>query len=351
MEKDEMSMNEKVSVIIPFYNSKEYLRASIIQLQKQSYSNIELLLIDDGSTDGGEAEIEDLIDNEIVFYYYLPHQGVSVARNKGIEEARGKYISFIDVDDIPKEDYIETLVYDIKSKQCDAVICNFYEFDNDKEEIKSNISDMPWKNQVIHRDEIDNVLIPNMISADSGYTIKCTAWRMLVSRKFILENHLKFQPGIEMAEDLLFTLQLYHRCNSIYIESDFLYGYRQSIGSTMHRYKPNAFADSLQYQSALKKFLTSEKIYKKNKERYERQYLRIYTFCISNAARNIKLLDTYREVKKICQNFKQDQVMASKEHKWNIALKITFWLLRYRCAFTLSVLYRIKEKIRLRKLC
>ncbi|MGZ1383619.1 glycosyltransferase, partial [Lactobacillus delbrueckii subsp. bulgaricus] len=80
-----------------------------------------------GSTDGGEAEIEDLIDNEIVFYYYLPHQGVSVARNKGIEEARGKYISFIDVDDIPKEDYIETLVYDIKSKQCDAVICNFYE--------------------------------------------------------------------------------------------------------------------------------------------------------------------------------------------------------------------------------
>ncbi|AZA15451.1 glycosyltransferase family 2 protein [Lactobacillus delbrueckii subsp. bulgaricus] len=87
MEKDAMSMNEKVSVIIPFYNSKEYLRASIIQLQKQSYSNIELLLLDDGSTDGGEAEIEDLIDNKIVFYYCLPHQGVSAARNKGIEEA------------------------------------------------------------------------------------------------------------------------------------------------------------------------------------------------------------------------------------------------------------------------
>lgn len=338
-------MKEKVSIIIPFYNAKKYLRSCITQLQKQSYSNIELLLLDDGSTDGGREEIEDLINDDNILYYRLPHQGVSVARNKGIEKAQGKYISFVDVDDSPKVDFIKTLVHDIEKQHCDVVICNYYRFDDNGNVL--NVNDMPWKNQVIHRHEIEDVLIPNMLSADDGHNITGVAWRILVSKEFITTNKLKFQPGVSIAEDFLFTVQLYHRCRSIYVESQFLYGYRQSIDSTVHKYRTNALANDLQLQSILKRILISERIYKKNKKRYEKQYLRIYTRSVSNAARNKKFRDTFFEIREICNNFRHCHVIVNKEQNWNITLRISFWLLRHRCAFTLSVLYRIKEYIRL----
>ena len=120
---------KKVSVIIPFYNGADYLEQCVEGLRKQTYPEIEMILIDDGSTDGSERLCERLAGQYSgIRVYHTKRLGVSAARNRGIEAAEGEYLTFVDVDDHPMEGMIRYLVDLLEGTGSDVSGCDFVPF-------------------------------------------------------------------------------------------------------------------------------------------------------------------------------------------------------------------------------
>ena len=118
-----------VSVIIPVYNMEEYLHNCIKSILRQTYSNFEILLIDDGSTDQSKSLCInwEKRDNRIRFFYHDNH-GVSYTRNRGLKESRGEYIIFIDADDIVFEKYIEMMLKPYENYNIDLSMLSYFCF-------------------------------------------------------------------------------------------------------------------------------------------------------------------------------------------------------------------------------
>ena len=104
-------MQEKISVIVPVYNVEAYLERCVESILKQTYSNLEILLVNDGSTDASGYLCDQLASiNENIRVFHIENRGVSNARNLGIEQSRGEWLTFIDSDDFITNDYLETLI-------------------------------------------------------------------------------------------------------------------------------------------------------------------------------------------------------------------------------------------------
>ena len=131
----------KVSIIIPVYNAEKYLSECINSIIYQSYNNLEIILVNDGSTDNSIYICRQYAnkDNRIIVID-SDNYGVSYARNIGIERATGKYIVFIDSDDMIEKDYIGILVTEMEEKNLDMVVCGYKDIN-----IVSNVK----KNMVI----------------------------------------------------------------------------------------------------------------------------------------------------------------------------------------------------------
>lgn len=122
---------EKVSVIIPFYNRRELLPCAIDSVLNQTYSQVELLLIDDGSTDNPENVINNYDDDRIVYKRLPMNRGACHARNKGIEYATGDYIAFLDSDNIWSDNYLEARITDIRRNNLDFSFGKFRLYDGE----------------------------------------------------------------------------------------------------------------------------------------------------------------------------------------------------------------------------
>ena len=110
------------SIIIPTYNSANYLFETITSIINQSYQNIEIIIIDDGSTDDTKKLIDKIIDTRLQ-YFYQENQGVSRARNKGLSLIKGQYVCFFDADDIMSDNFIESRLEYLKKNQSVQILC------------------------------------------------------------------------------------------------------------------------------------------------------------------------------------------------------------------------------------
>lgn len=126
-------MNDLVSIITPTFNSAKYIAKTIQSVQEQTYMNWEMLIVDDGSTDNTIALIQDIFskDKRIKLYQLATNSGPAVARNKGIENATGKYITFLDADDIWFNDFIENSIKAIKITGIPFVFSSYKRSDED----------------------------------------------------------------------------------------------------------------------------------------------------------------------------------------------------------------------------
>ncbi len=112
-----------VSVVVPVFNVEKYLKKCIESIIHQSYKNLEILIIDDGSSDRSPAICDSFLFDNRVKVFHIENRGVASARNFGIENATGKYIFFLDGDDYLELDCIEQMVRQMKTNCCDLVIC------------------------------------------------------------------------------------------------------------------------------------------------------------------------------------------------------------------------------------
>ena len=140
-------MDKKVSVIIPMYNSEKYINDCLNSVVNQTYSNLEIIVIDDCSTDSSLNLVSNIKDSRIKIVKFAENKGVSSARNKGIELAKGDYICFIDSDDIWVKDKIEKQLEFIVKNDYAFIYSNYAFFDNKKLASKK-LSSLNFKNEL-----------------------------------------------------------------------------------------------------------------------------------------------------------------------------------------------------------
>lgn len=216
-------MIDVVSIIMPVFNTKEFLFESISSVLKQTYQNFELILINDNSTDGSLEICKKfaLLDSRIILLNNFENIGPSKTRNKGIRKAKGKYITFIDADDIYSETFIKELVTNLENN-CAEISVVDYTYD------LSSINNI--KNINVKRHTSDYFIREICLNRK----FKGFVWNKLYIKSIIDNNHIQFDENLTYCEDYFFNLR-YLECIETCVESSkTLYYYRQVQNSLSH---------------------------------------------------------------------------------------------------------------------
>ncbi|MFI3199899.1 MAG: glycosyltransferase [Eubacteriales bacterium] len=149
-------MNDLVSVVVPVYNGEQYIRETIQSVQQQTYVNWELIIVDDGSTDATRAILQEYTVSPIKVILQPSNLGVAKARNRGVEEARGRFIAFLDGDDLWEEQKLERQVAFAHEKNA-AFLCTSYEYADEKGMGLGKIAHVP--NTITYEEALKNTII------------------------------------------------------------------------------------------------------------------------------------------------------------------------------------------------
>lgn len=214
-------MKSSVSVIIPMYNSAEYIERCVQSILNQSYKNIEVILVDNNSDDDTWNICRSM---EGVKLIKEPSQGVGMARNRGIESATGEYIAFVDSDDYIEPDYIEKLVSAYDVPDCGLSVCGYFS----ENEAGKVISKTRGKERVYLRDNaVDCLLRPDVFE---GYL-----WNKLFLSKIIQNNGIRFKEDIIIWEDLIFAVEYLMHVKKVIYNPVALYHYISRKDSTVNK--------------------------------------------------------------------------------------------------------------------
>ncbi len=214
----------KITVIVPVFNSENFLKQCIESLLCQTYSHLEIVLVDDGSADGSEDICNGYckLDSRLK-YIKQENQGVSVARNTGISVATGDYICFLDSDDMLKENALQLAVEHIDD--ADVLFMGYEKIDKDDKLIDGCAM---YPEVVWNQSETIDVLMEK-----SSYTYQGYVWSKLYRADIIKREKLQFAQGIYYNEDRLFNVSYMLHCTKTKIYTDAVYRYRIHESSVM----------------------------------------------------------------------------------------------------------------------
>lgn len=191
-----------VSVIMPVYNACRYIRPAMESIMAQTLSEIEIICIDDGSTDTSLDMIKIFQENDDrIRIITEANAGPGIARNNGLKRARGEYVAFLDADDFYEPDMLEILYNTAKEKDLDIAISKYDVFDNKKANFRESVE---GENAKIYSGGVvtsKNEHPDYILESTSG-----SAWNKLFKKSFILEHGITFLPEIMLFEDMYFTV-------------------------------------------------------------------------------------------------------------------------------------------------
>lgn len=250
---------DKISIVVPIYNVEKYLNNCIKSIINQTYKNIEIILINDGSSDNSnfickEWEKED----PRIIYINQKNQGVSVARNVGLNIATGKYITFVDADDYIENNMIEKLYSGIISNDCNVVVCDYFCSHRKRKKIK----------HYFDRTKIINVLNNKTELLEKTIQDLGVPWGKLYLRSFLVKNQLCFKVGLKRMQDTIFTLEAFELCTNISYIHIPLYNYRIFEESACNKYSPDFDITAKQVLKYFKSYLTDNSLWEKYKYLY-----------------------------------------------------------------------------------
>ncbi|KEZ50329.1 glycosyltransferase [Metabacillus indicus] len=218
-------MSLKISVIIPVYNAEKYLEACIESLLNQTLKECEFIFVNDGSTDRSRKIIEEkLKTSKQIKLINQKNNGVSSARNNGLEIAKGEYVGFVDADDFIEEEFYETLYKQAIINQSDIIISNYISYRKGEEKVICN----PLKLDTIYqKKDILNEILPYLIESDQLNSI----WNKVYKRDIIQHNNILFPNNLSLGEDGIFNILYLNHANSLKYINYSGYYYRNVEGS------------------------------------------------------------------------------------------------------------------------
>jgi glycosyltransferase involved in cell wall biosynthesis len=209
-----------VSIIVPVYNAEKYLKRCITSITQQTYKNIEIIIVNDGSTDSSIDVCKSFLSDERVVLIDKKNEGLSSSRQAGIDSARGKYICTVDADDYIEESFVEKMYSKISKEKSDICVCGVrHHFEEGTKVYGFN---REWLNtrQIIASDIESNYydLLKNYYMSDS--------WNKIYKKEFIKNSGVKFSlPKEYKGNDLLFNHLLLLHLPKISVLNESLYNY------------------------------------------------------------------------------------------------------------------------------
>lgn len=213
-------MDKLISIIVPVHKVEKYLRRCVDSILAQTYQNIEVLLIDDGSPDSSGTICDEYAQKDArVRVFHKENGGVSSARNLGLKEAKGEYIGFVDADDYILHEMYENMIAIIKENHADIAICGYK-----KEQTDGTFE--PYFKKDVDCTFTKKEMIANLLT-NKYYT--CAVWSMLFRRNSI--DGVEFDINRKHNEDLLFIYEVMKRMQIAAFTSDTYYLYCTNEGS------------------------------------------------------------------------------------------------------------------------
>lgn len=252
----------KVSIIMCVYNAEDVVKRAIDSVLNQTYKDIELIVVNDGSKDGTRSIIDEsaLNDNRICAIH-KENGGPGKARNTGIDMASGKYIMFIDSDDEYESNMVEEMVTRIEENSYDLVCCGYNNVVyNDDGSTRTSAS------QKLNKNYMNRTELLKDIDSFLGTWLFNPLWNKIYLSKIIKDNNLKIDETSYMGEDYCFNIDYINLCDKVLIFEDTLYKYTLSKDCLTTKFRENEF--ELRKPNLIK----LEKFYKENKLNKNRLY-------------------------------------------------------------------------------
>ena len=232
----------KISVIVPIYNIEGYIERCVGSLTAQTYRDLQIILVDDGSTDNSGSICDALAQKDHrIQVIHKENGGAASARNAGLDVAEGEYISFIDSDDYIAADTYERLTAQMDSMP-DVVRFGFYEI-CDGEVKKDWVQDYAkglHTGDALRDLRLDSISFPNVLDYERMRIL--SVWAGLFRRSFLEQNRIRFRSEREVLnEDFLFMVHVMHLAQSVYIHSYSCYYYVTRKGSLSRTYSPRLY--------------------------------------------------------------------------------------------------------------
>ena len=318
----------KVSIVIPIYKAEKYMKQCVDSVLAQTYKNIEVILVEDGSPDRcGEICDEYAKEDTRIKVIHKENEGVSKARNEGLSLATGEYIQFVDSDDYLESNMIELLVSTMEQQKVDLVVCGFYE----ENQSFSRISSPGEHTGTYSKKEILENITQNPYSLHYG-----VLWNKLYKNEYIKEQ-LRFQEDMDFGEDFIFNLGYLANIKEIYVLEEPLYRYIRYNGDSLMYRQTKGKEQKDKYLEYLEKrllifkryrdFYISQMLYEDNKNKINAYLLKVYV----SEKTELYTLPFSRNEKKECKSFLSNnpdviQMKADMEKRYYYKMSLRYSL-------------------------
>ena len=321
------------SIIVPVYNTAQYLEACVASLLQQTLPDLEVILVDDGSTDGSGALCDDLAArDERVRVLHKANAGQGLARNDGLDTARGEYVLFIDSDDTIEPDSCEVLRQFMEENHLQ--LCSFGYIIEDRD--GNEVTRPSLTTHIYEGDEVRSRFVPHYFGdspedpALRGVSSCMTAFR----RDVIEEGHARFPSEREvLSEDTLFSLKVCYMVERAGVLARYLYHYYQNPSSFSHTYRPDRFDKTLK----LCDLLRGEAVSYHLEETVEvRIHMQLWVSLMECIRQEVRRTDTgrreiHRKVKEYCDHeATQEAAQYLRGHALGRTQKVFLFAVRHR---------------------
>ena len=311
-----------VSVIIPVYNSESYLHRCVDSLLTQSYTDFELILVDDGSRDSSSDICDEYARKDgRVKVFHKENAGVSSARNLGLDNATGEFVVFVDSDDWVDIHFLEYLYTAVHKEKFDIAVCEIINYYGHKIKISNN--------SLIEKGKC--AYIKHQIIA--GFTSVCN---MMFNREFIEANRLRFEK-VRYSEDFIFSIKAICLSKRITYVANHLYYYdRTNEISALHHYPDDMYKDLLYGDALMIDFFKEEGYF----DDFKRE---IYWRVLANKRELVLSVNKHKEFKELLPESKRyilDCPLINQK------LRVMMWLLSHNLDFIVRIFVLSRKILR-----
>lgn len=330
-----------LSVIVPVYNVAPYLSQCLDSILQQTYSNLEIIIVDDGSTDGSSEICDKYEENDKrIIVIHKKNAGLGMARNSGIEVATGKYVSFVDSDDYLKKDLLEQLMQPIIEEDCDTVLGGSTRVDNNG----NIVSVSTFKKRTFLGNQAYSELFASML----GSTPRChdsmrmSVWSAIYSLDIIKKNKIAFPSERKLiSEDMIFDQLYYQKAKKVAISGTDGYYYRYNPGSLSQKYRANKFKMFRDLYVYLDNEIDWEEMISSAKLRWEKKFILNTQFSIFQERKSLSgksFARRYQAIKQICNDdVVRDVFSYYPSNQMKLKPRVFVDLVKWRMSFLLTL--------------
>lgn len=336
-------MNIKISVIIPVYNCEKSIKKCIESICQQSLEEIEIILVNDGSTDNTSEIIKEYQkqDDRIVILEQK-NSGPSIARNRGIKSAHGQYIGFVDSDDYIEKDMYELLYSAINASKAEIGICNYWEESGVGKVLSETQNDLP-NGKVLDKEEIKEKILSSFVKEKNrGFF---ALWNKIYSKEFLEKHMLQLDEKREHGEDWIFNIQAFDCAEKVVAVENILYHYVQiNSNSLMRKYRENQIELLFSGREVLNTVLRKNGISLDEEEHYKKFFYTFYSYALKEIVHKNK--NASERLREYLKNSLLVEAATKIKHI-SIHMKIFAYFIKTR-KIELAILY-LKVLVKLRR--